>query len=157
MEKIWAPWRKRYILKKKPKGCIFCKMPNARHDKANYIVKRSKYAFSVLNVFPYNNGHLMVVPYRHIARLEELKDEESLDLMNLLRQTCILLNNVLKPEGFNIGINIGSASGAGLASHIHIHIVPRWGSDTNFMPVVADVKVIPESLDSLYKRLKEST
>ncbi len=153
MDKIWAPWRKEYILQKKAKGCIFCTAPKEDRDRKNYIVKRTGHSFAILNLFPYNNGHLMVAPYRHTKDLEGLTDGELLDLMDLLKTSKRLLNKVLKPAGFNIGINIGKSSGAGIINHLHIHIVPRWTGDMNFMPVISDTKVIPESLESLYSRL----
>ena len=153
MDKLWAPWRKGYITLKKPKGCIFCEKPKFKDDKS-YIITRSKFSFSMLNIFPYNNGHLMVAPFKHTKDLNKLNDEELLDLLKLLRKSCDLLDKALKPEGYNIGINVGEISGAGYAGHLHIHIVPRWKSDTNFMPVITDTKVIPESLDSVYRKLK---
>jgi ATP adenylyltransferase len=150
---IWAPWRYKYFLSFPSKGCLFCKIKNAKKDKANRIVQRTKHAFSVLNIFPYNNGHLMVAPFRHLKDLNELNQEELLDLMNLVRESCNLIRQALNPEGFNIGINIGKIAGAGIPGHLHIHIVPRWRGDTNFMPVVAHTKIVSQSLDSLYKAL----
>lgn len=155
MDKIWAPWRKDYILGKRAKGCIFCTAPKGSRDRENYIIKRTRHSFAILNSFPYNSGHLMVAPYRHTKDFEGLSDEELLDLMGLLKSSKRLLNKILKPTGFNIGMNIGKSSGAGIIDHLHIHIVPRWPEDTNFMPVISDTKVIPESLDSLYDRLTD--
>ena len=120
------------------------------------IIKRPKFSLSLLNIFPYNNGHIMVAPYKHTKDLRDLNDREMLDLISLVRDTCSLLSKVLKPKGLNIGMNIGKLSGAGFAEHLHIHIVPRWRGDTNFMPVISDTKVISESLSSLYQRLKNS-
>ena len=156
MEKIWAPWRKQYINLKKIKKCIFCEKPKQKRDKLNYILKRSKHCFSLLNIYPYNNGHIMVAPYRHISELDKLNKEELLDLMFLTVESKKLIDKVLKPQGYNIGANIGRISGAGFAKHFHIHIVPRWSGDTNFMPVFSNSKVISESLDSLYARLKKA-
>lgn len=155
MDKIWAPWRKEYIVKRKAKDCIFCNKPKSGKDEKNFIIKRTKFSFSMLNIFPYNNGHIMVAPYKHKKDLWNLSDKETLDLILLVRDTCTLLNKVLKPKGFNIGMNIGKLSGAGFAEHLHIHIVPRWEGDTNFMPVISDTKIVPESLSSLYQRLKD--
>lgn len=155
MDKIWAPWRKKYVTHKKPESCIFCAGSKESQDEKNYIVKRTKHSFVMLNIFPYNNGHLMAAPYKHTPDLNDLSEEELIDLMNLVRLSQRLLKKVLKPAGFNIGMNIGTSAGAGVADHLHIHIVPRWTGDTNFMPIIADTKLISESLDSLYKSLKD--
>lgn len=156
MDKIWAPWRKEYILQKKTKDCIFCTMPKEDRDRENYIIKRTKSSFAILNTYPYNNGHLMVAPYKHTPDLSGLTNAELIDLMDLLKLSQRLLKKVLKPAGFNIGINIGKSSGAGFTDHLHVHIVPRWQGDTNFMPVISDTKIVSESLDSLYRRLKDA-
>jgi ATP adenylyltransferase len=148
MDKLWAPWRNKFILSKKKNGCIFCSKNNT------YVVKKSKFSFALLNIYPYNNGHMMVSPYRHVKNLKGLNDAELFDLIKLTREMQILLEKKLRPQGFNIGINIGEAGGAGYKSHVHIHIVPRWKGDTNFMPVVGNTKVIPQSLKELHKLLK---
>jgi len=154
MDNLWAPWRSGYVTKVKTlKGCIFCSKPKAGEDRENYIVTRTRHSFSILNLYPYNNGHMMVVPYRHVENLTRLSAEEMLDLMNLLNSTQKLLSKTMKPDGFNIGINVGRAAGAGVKNHVHIHIVPRWVGDSNFMPVFASTKVVSESLDALYGRL----
>ena len=153
---VWAPWRKPYILhlpKKTKPGCIFCRMLKAGNDRKNLIVERTKYSFAVLNLYPYNNGHILIVPKRHVAEFEKLNDQESLDLIKLQNEILKRLKVRLKPNGFNLGVNIGKAGGAGVPGHLHIHIVPRWVGDTNFMPVVGKTKVISESLKSLYDRL----
>jgi ATP adenylyltransferase len=156
METIWAPWRAKYINKVgKMKGCIFCSKPKAGNDKKNLIVERTRHSFSVLNLYPYNNGHLMIVPFRHVDGLIKLTKEEISDLIALLNRTQELLSKTLHPDGFNIGINVGRAAGAGVKGHIHIHIVPRWVGDSNFMPVSASTKVISESLSALYGRLSK--
>lgn len=156
MDKLWAPWRSKYIAKAGSiKGCIFCSKPKSKKDRMNYIVYRSRHSFSVLNIYPYNNGHLMIVPYRHVNDISKLNDEEALDLMRLLKDSQELLSKTMRPDGYNIGINIGRAAGAGLKDHVHIHLVPRWVGDSNFMPVFASTKVISESLDALYDRLKK--
>ena len=154
MENIWAPWRDKFIYIRKHKKCIFCIENSARQDKLNLILERSEYSFSMMNKFPYNNGHLMVAPYRHVRELYALKDAEITDIMKLTAKTTKILKNCLMPHGFNIGINIGKVSGAGFPGHIHIHIVPRWQGDTNFMPVTGGTKVISESIEKLYGRLK---
>lgn len=155
MDKMWAPWRKEYIVNKKAKDCIFCSKPKSQKDKKNFVIKRTEFSFSMLNIFPYNNGHIMAAPFKHKKDLRDLNNEEMLDLFSLVRNTCTILDKVLKPEGFNIGINTGKVSGAGFSEHLHIHIVPRWEGDTNFMPVIFDTKIISESLSSLYQRIKD--
>ncbi|MBL7156825.1 MAG: HIT domain-containing protein [Candidatus Omnitrophica bacterium] len=155
MDKIWAPWRKKYITLKKSKRCIFCiGKEKLASDRRNYILKRNKSAFSILNRYPYNNAHVMIAPYRHIKSLELLKKDELLDLMDLLNHTKKKIDKRLKPSGYNIGLNIGKIAGAGFPGHVHIHIVPRWVGDTNFMPVVSDVKIVSYSLDEIYNLLK---
>jgi ATP adenylyltransferase len=150
MDKIWAPWREKYVKMKAQKGCIFCQ----RSAKNSYPIGRSKHSFSMLNIFPYNTGHIMVAPKKHVKDLGLLNDEELLDLMKHLNKIKTILQKELKPHGFNIGINLGKCAGAGFKDHVHIHIVPRWRGDTNFMPVVSSTKVLPESLKSLQKKLK---
>ena len=157
MDKLWAPWRKGYILKKSHRGCFFCqkiKAPASR-DSKNLILKRTPHSFSVLNLYPYNNGHLMVVPKKHVATLDRLTETEQLDLLKLVNDTVKLLKRSLNPRGMNLGINMGRIGGAGVPGHIHIHLVPRWAGDTNFMPVTGNTKVISESLKSVYERLKK--
>ncbi|NQT22029.1 MAG: HIT domain-containing protein [Candidatus Omnitrophica bacterium] len=157
MDRLWAPWRSKYIYLRKRQKCIFCvprKATGKTADKKRYIVHRSKYSFSILNRYPYNNGHLMIAPFRHVRSLELLNDKELLDLMKLLNKTKKLLDKKLKPDGYNIGANLGKIGGAGFEGHVHIHIVPRWAGDTNFMPVLGNTKVISESLDALYHTLK---
>ncbi len=156
-EQLWAPWRLQYIEKSdKYPGCIFCDFPKEDSDAERYIVLRGESAYIILNAFPYSNGHLMVVPYTHTATLDTLTDGEMLEVMRLTRIGIRLLNAVYKPHGFNLGVNMGTVAGAGIADHIHWHIVPRWNGDTNFMPVLADVRVIPESLEVCYRRLREA-
>lgn len=152
MDKLWAPWRSRFVKKKKKKVCIFC-LKNM-HAKNSFVVKKSKFSFALLNIYPYNNGHIMVSPYRHVKDLKGLNDAELLDMMKLVRELQIILERKLKPHGFNIGINTGAAAGAGYKGHVHIHIVPRWVGDTNFMPAVGNTKVLPQSLQELYNLLK---
>lgn len=155
MRKLWAPWRTGYfsVLNKKQKGCVFCRISKSKNDRKNLIFARTQYSFAVLNLYPYNNGHVLVMPYRHVGEWERLTVEEQTDLMDLLSQTQRFLRSVLHPQGFNVGINIGRAAGAGFPGHLHIHIVPRWNGDVNFMPVFTDTKVISQSLDELYRLL----
>ena len=156
MERLWAPWRMRYIENAdNAEGCIFCTKPAEKRDAENLIVLRGEHAFVMMNAFPYSNGHLMVSPLKHTATLDDLTDEEMLDLMDLTRKGVNLLKKAFKPDGFNIGINLGRIAGAGIADHVHIHVVPRWNGDTNFMTVLGDVRVIPESLEVVYGRLVE--
>lgn len=154
MKKIWAPWRAQFIYSRKKKGCIFCQGRDSKNDKKSFVLKRTTFSFSMLNAYPYNNGHIMVAPKRHRRTLKGLTTEELTDLMLLLSQTIDVIDKALKPDGYNIGINIGKIAGAGYPGHVHIHIVPRWAGDTNFMPVLSNTRVISESLDSLYRRLK---
>jgi ATP adenylyltransferase len=157
MERIWAPWRMKYILKARneKEKCIFCEIPNEKKDEENYLIKRGKLAFVLMNIFPYNNGHLMIAPYKHTPSLQNLSEEELLEMMKLVVESEKALKALLSPDGFNIGLNIGRVAGAGFEEHVHIHIVPRFNGDTNFMPIVANTKVISESLMETYKKLKE--
>lgn len=154
MEHIWAPWRMEFIRMEKPEGCIFCQKPEEEKDEANLILFRGEKNFVILNSFPYNPGHLMVTPYRHVPSLEEMTDEELQEHFELLKRSTKALRRVLNPAGFNIGINIGRSAGAGISDHAHTHIVPRWEGDTNFMPLIANARVVPEALVSTYQKLK---
>lgn len=155
MNILWAPWRAKFVKKNKYTTCIFCKKSKSKNDNKNYIIYRGKYNFIMLNLYPYSNGHLMVAPYRHISKLEELTDSELFELFDLVRKMVKVLEKTHKIHGCNIGINLGKAAGAGIEDHIHVHIVPRWFGDTNFMPVISNTKVIPEWLDITYKLLKK--
>jgi ATP adenylyltransferase len=156
MEKLWAPWRMAYLEAPAPAGCIFCVKPAQGRDEEQWIPHRGKRAFVMLNAFPYNNGHLMVAPFRHTADLESLSPEERIEIFDLTRLCVSLLRTVYKPDGFNIGMNLGKVAGAGVADHLHVHVVPRWDGDTNFMPVIADTKVLSESLDHTYRKLRDA-
>ena len=155
MDKLWAPWRVKYITKiiGKTKGCIFCRMIRQKKDQANFIFVRSKHSFAVLNIYPYNNGHTLIVPNRHVKNLDRLTKAEREDLMDLLIYSQKILNQAITPAGYNIGINLGRVGGAGIPGHLHIHVVPRWRGDVNFMPVTAETKVISQSLRELFKKL----
>jgi len=156
IEQIWAPWRIEYILQTHQEGCILCQKPKENSDEQNLILYRGKSNFIMLNAFPYNPGHLMVAPYRHIAKLEDLTDAEAKEHLDMVRLSVNLLKKTTKPAGFNIGMNLGRVAGAGIDDHIHCHIVPRWQGDTNFMPVVAKTKVLPQALSESYTVLKKS-
>jgi ATP adenylyltransferase len=154
MKRIWAPWRQSYVSNTSPdKSCIFCLDQAVKDDRERLILTRSDYSLIMLNRYPYAAGHLMVAPVRHTAELDDLVDAELLDLMYLLRRGRALLRRVANPDGFNVGINLGRAAGAGVEEHLHIHIVPRWNGDSNFMTVVGDVRVIPDGLMETYGRL----
>ena len=154
MEYLWAPWRIEYIQRAAESGCILCQKPRENNDEANFILYRGQHNFIILNVFPYNPGHLMVAPYRHIADLQDLRDEEAKEHFDIIKKGLELLKEVMEPAGFNIGLNMGKVAGAGIAEHLHTHIVPRWQGDTNFMQVLSDTKVIPEALAATYQKLK---
>jgi ATP adenylyltransferase len=147
MDRLWAPWRSKYIYSRKKKKCIFCRPEG-------YILEKTKFSFSMLNIYPYNNGHVMVAPRRHVRSLEHLSSAEMRDLMRLVVKAKKILDRKLKPQGYNIGLNIGKVAGAGFDGHIHIHIVPRWLGDTNFMSTVTDAKILSESLDVMQKLYK---
>ena len=154
MRQIWAPWRIEYIQMEKPEGCILCEKPRQNSDATNYILYRGDKNFVIMNSYPYNSGHLMIAPYRHIANLEELTDEELHEHIEIVSRSIKVLRQVFKPDGFNIGMNVGRIAGAGIDKHIHTHIVPRWEGDTNFMPVLSDTKVINEALAETYQKLQ---
>ncbi len=157
MDHLWAPWRLSYVAAAKPPAegdpCFICRGLAADDDRGNLIVLRAPRTVVVLNRFPYNNGHLLVAPRAHKARLDDLSPEEVLEVMETLRRMVGLLDGLMHPDGYNVGLNLGAAAGAGLPGHLHWHVVPRWHGDTNFMPVVADTKVIVQSLDALYDLL----
>lgn len=147
---IWAPWRIEYILSDKEAGCFLCKMMAEDNDRENLLLKRGKTCAVVMNRYPYNNGHLMVAPYRHLEHLKDMTAEERAEMTDLSIEAVEILKAELKPDGLNLGYNLGAAAGAGLKDHIHQHIVPRWTGDTNFMPVLADTRVMPQALLEQY-------
>ena len=153
MKKLWAPWRIEYITKDKSKECIFCSLPKLDDDKKNFILFRGKHCFVIMNIYPYNSGHLMVSPYRHLACITKLDTEESLEMTEITKNSIQILREVNAPEGFNVGFNLGKSGGAGYDEHIHNHIVPRWAGDNNFMPALAETRVIPEHLEKTYDKL----
>ena len=154
MERIWAPWRIKYIQMEKPEGCILCEKPGEDKDVQNYILYRGEKNYIILNSYPYNPGHLMVTSYQHRAGPEELTEEERHEHFDIVSRCVTVLREVFNPGGFNIGANMGKVAGAGIDGHFHTHIVPRWQGDTNFMTVLSDVRVVPEALADTYQKLK---
>lgn len=155
MKEIWAPWRIEYFKKTRDKGCFLCKSFASRKDRQNLILHRGRTCAIVMNRYPYTGGHLMVAPYRHIASLEDMTAPETAELMKLTQLGMRALKKAAGPHGFNIGINIGEAAGAGLKDHVHLHIVPRWSGDTNFVTVMADIRVVPQALEELWEELRK--
>ncbi len=156
MQKLWAPWRISYILDEKENGCIFCNRLHEGDDRKRLVLYRGENTIVMLNKYPYNNGHLMIAPKRHVDSLEDLGTEELNELMVTIQRCVALLKETLSPSGFNIGANVGKVAGAGVEDHIHFHLVPRWEGDTNYMPVLADTRVIPEHLHDTYDRLYQA-
>jgi ATP adenylyltransferase len=159
MERLWTPWRMEYIRSTSSEdqdGCIFCDLPAKGDDEAVYILSRTDRAFAILNAYPYNPGHLMVAPFRHVGQLEALDQDELLETGTLLQMSIRALRDAMHPQGFNLGMNLGRVAGAGLPDHLHWHVVPRWDGDTNFMPVVGQTKVLPELLEETYAKLRPS-
>jgi ATP adenylyltransferase len=155
MERLWTPWRMEYIKAgDREDVCIFCALPEAGDDEASLILERGKLAFVILNKYPYNPGHLMTVPFRHVAGYEALTPDEHADIALLTVRAMAALKAAYGPQGYNVGVNQGRVAGAGIVDHIHIHVVPRWGGDTNFMTSVGEVKVLPETLDVTYSKLR---
>jgi len=154
MERLWSPWRMKYIVSKKGEGCIFCGKIAENDDQTSYVLHRGEKCYVMLNLYPYNNGHLMVSPYQHVPSLEQLEEDTLTEMMRMVNKSLKALRRAMRPDGFNIGVNIGKAAGAGIEQHVHIHIVPRWNADTNFMPVLSQTRVIPELLDETYRKLK---
>lgn len=153
MERIWAPWRIQYIQAEKPAGCFLCEKPARDEDTASYILFRGEKNFVILNGYPYNPGHLIVAPYRHVADLAKLTAEERHEHFDIVSRSTEVLDRVYHPDGLNVGINLGRAAGAGLEDHVHTHLVPRWQGDTNFMTVIADIRVLPDALAAVYQKL----
>ena len=156
MRQLWAPWRMAYVGSEPvTDGCIFCEKAAAHDDERNLILWRDERCFALMNIFPYNNGHLMIAPYAHQPTILEL-DAATLTAMMTLAQRCVrAMRTALNAQGFNLGVNQGAVAGAGITDHVHMHVVPRWNGDTNFMPVLADVKVMPDYLENTYRRIRE--
>jgi ATP adenylyltransferase len=157
MDILWTPWRLDYILSKKQPGCVLCQkiQDELANDPANYMLYRGQYSCIILNLYPYNTGHLMVVPYAHLSDLTKVDTATLTEIGSLTQSAISLINAVLHPEGFNLGINLGKVAGAGIDDHLHQHIVPRWAGDTNYMPVVAQTRTIPDMLEGTYTKLRE--
>jgi ATP adenylyltransferase len=155
VERIWSPWRMEYIraAKDEPEGCIFCALPARGDDAAVLILSRAERGFLMMNSFPYNPGHLMVAPFRHVGEFDDLTEDEIVDLGGLLQAGIRALRREMEPQGFNVGMNVGRVAGAGFPDHLHWHVVPRWNGDTNFMPVVGETRVLPELVEQTYRRL----
>jgi len=154
MKVIFAPWRMEFILGKREKGCVFCTRHRRRKDRPDLVVARGKYSFVILNKYPYNSGHLMVVPNRHLCSLEDLTPEEMLEVFTLIQKSERVLKKAISPQGFNVGLNLGKAAGAGIDDHLHFHVIPRWFADTNFWPVISSTKSVPQHLMKTYDLLK---
>jgi ATP adenylyltransferase len=153
---LWAPWRLEYIEAPGDDQCIFCTKPEAGDDRAVGIIHRGTRCYAILNAFPYTNGHLMIAPYEHVGSLERLDRESAIEMVDLTRRSLTALRAAYAPDGFNIGINEGKAGGAGFDEHVHQHVVPRWSGDTNFMAVIGEARVLPQSLAESYARLAEA-
>ena len=157
MDYLWTPWRYQYLSKPgEPDGCIFCAAGASSDDRAYLVVHRGRHTFIILNRYPYTSGHVMVVPYQHVATLEDLPDEALVELIRMCRDAEKHLRSVYRPEGLNLGLNIGRAAGAGIAGHLHVHALPRWTGDSNFMTTVGETRVVPEELDVTWERLRSS-
>lgn len=154
VKQLWAPWRHAFVAGPRSTRCIFCAAKNPRLDRASHVVVRARHAFGMLNRYPYSTGHVLVAPYRHVARLEALRLQEWQDIWALAAELIKRLKREVRPHGLNVGMNLGRAAGAGIVGHLHLHIVPRWSGDTNFMPVLAGTKVMPQSLEQLFKVLR---
>jgi ATP adenylyltransferase len=158
LERLWTPWRMQYVSGsgEPSSGCLFCELPREDRDTENLLLQRGRYAFSLLNLYPYNSGHLMIAPYQHTGDLASLAPEVAADVFGLIQRSVAALSDEYQPDGYNIGMNLGRVAGAGVPDHLHVHVIPRWNGDTNFMPLTADTKVLPETLQQTYERLKRS-
>ena len=155
MEHLWSPWRYRYIASAdKQDACVFCTIQNSRDDATNFVLYRGRLVFVVLNLFPYTSGHLMIVPYEHTASFARLNQEATSEMFELAKRSQAILDEEYHADGFNIGLNLGRAAGAGIADHIHVHVVPRWMGDANFVSIIGETRVLPEDLATTYQRLK---
>ena len=156
MNHLWSPWRMKYIdNSEQEEGCVFCNAQTKEDSEANLIAFRGQRAFVILNLYPYTSGHLMVIPFEHVATFEELPSATRAEMIELTSRCMSVLRKTYNPQGFNMGANIGKAAGAGVPGHVHIHIVPRWGGDTNFMSALGETRVLPESIEVTYKRVRE--
>ena len=156
MQRLWAPWRTTYItkvIKNQHKGCVFCGIIKDKKDARHFIFIRGKLSFAVLNIYPYSNGHCLILPNRHVNDISKMTKDELGEMMDLLLETKARLQKAISPHGFNIGFNLGRTAGAGIPGHVHMHVVPRWKGDHNFMPITGETKVISQSLDDIYRSL----
>jgi ATP adenylyltransferase len=157
MDYLWTPWRSTYMKEKKDKTrCIFCEAAASAEDARNLVVFRGQFCFVILNRYPYTSGHLMVAPYRHVSRLTAVDDATTAEMMQLVRRAETVLQEVYSPDGLNLGMNLGEAAGAGIEQHIHMHVLPRWKGDANFMTSVGDTRIIPEALEDTYRKVREA-
>lgn len=156
MEQLWAPWRMQFIqeLRDKGSGCVFCELAQKGDDRERLVLHRGKCCFVLMNRFPYNNGHLLIIPYRHLGALSALEAKEHAEMMQLCAASVDIMGRLLEAEGFNCGINLGKSAGAGIVDHVHMHVVPRWCGDSNFLPVIGDTRSMPEYLAATYDRLR---
>lgn len=156
MEHIWTPWRYRYIASAgREEGCVFCRIEHEHRDAENYLVHRAKLNFVILNLFPYTSGHLMIVPYQHKASLASVDHATTTEMIELAKRAQTALEAEYHPDGLNIGMNLGRSAGAGVADHLHLHVVPRWSGDANFVSIVGETRVLPEELETTYQKLKK--
>jgi len=153
MKKLWAPWRMKYIKSEREKGCVFCDKHKSKNDRDSLILYRGEFSFIIMNLYPYNNGHLMFIPYLHESNPQNIDNKTKLEILNLCDLSMNILKETIKPEGFNFGANFGRSAGAGIAQHLHYHLVPRWNGDTNFMPVLNETKTIIQELKETYDSL----
>ena len=154
MDHLWAPWRSTYIQREPKPGCIFCYAAQAQSDEETFVVFRGTHNFVILNRYPYTSGHLMIAPYAHASRLNQVEEASTAEMMALTRRAELILEEVYKPGGLNLGMNLGEAAGAGIEEHIHLHVLPRWRGDANFMTTVGNTRVLPEDLEETYKKLR---
>lgn len=157
MERLWAPWRMKYVTganEGTPGGCVFCDAAERTDDRESLILHRGAHTMTIMNLYPYTNGHVMVVPFRHVANLTDLTDEERLELVNGVASAVEVMREVLRCDGHNIGMNLGRTAGAGIDAHLHVHVVPRWAGDANYMTVIGDVRVISEAIEDTYEKLR---
>jgi ATP adenylyltransferase len=154
MDHLWTPWRSTYIKSDKEGGCVFCRAAQSSDDEAMLVVHRARLNFVLLNRYPYTNGHLMIAPYQHVARLNALEDEATAEMMGLARMAESVIEAAYKPHGLNLGLNLGEAAGAGIEQHLHLHALPRWYGDANFMTSIGETRIVPEMLDETYRKIK---
>jgi len=156
VDHLWSPWRYRYVTKAEPEpasGCVFCHQPLDSDDRHHYILHRARFCYAMLNLYPYTSGHLMVLPYRHLSSLDQLTPEEASELMEVTRLATRALTATYQPKGINLGMNLGECAGAGIATHLHMHVLPRWPGDVNFMTAIGETRVLPEDLETTFDKL----